>query len=55
MTLAYITLSIATPCIQCHYAERRYAECHALSIAMLNVVMLSIVAPISELSVTLGK
>jgi hypothetical protein len=26
----------------CHYAERGYAECHLLFIAMLNFIMLSV-------------
>jgi hypothetical protein len=47
-----MTLSIGIKhiSIECHYAEFRYAECRdylnvILSVVMMNVVMLSVVAP----------
>jgi hypothetical protein len=44
-------LSVATLCIECHYAERQYAECYIsfivmLNVVMLNVIMLNVVAPL---------
>jgi hypothetical protein len=39
-----MTLSIATLCIECHYAERHFAECRVTFIVMLNVL-----APYSDI------
>jgi hypothetical protein len=33
-----MTLSITTLCIECHYTEYHYAECHVSFIVILNVV-----------------
>ncbi len=38
-----MTHSIATLCIECHFAEHHYAECRISFIVILNVVMLSVV------------
>jgi hypothetical protein len=38
-----MTLIITTLCIECHYADRQYAEGRDLLIAILNAVMLSVI------------
>ncbi len=43
MTFSINNNQLKTLRIECFYAERHYAECRDLFIAMLNVVMLSVV------------
>jgi len=43
VTFSIMTLSVTT---LCHYAECCSAEWHDLFIVMLNVIMLSVVAPL---------
>ncbi len=38
-----MTLIITALCIECHYADRQYAEGRDLLIAILNAVMLSVI------------
>jgi hypothetical protein len=48
-------LSIKTLLIQCHYDERRYAECLDLLIVMLNVIILSVVMLIAVAPIFTSK
>jgi hypothetical protein len=45
-----LSIGIQRNTFECHYAKCRFAECHGylnviLSVTMLNVIMLSVVAP----------
>ncbi len=44
----FVTLSIA---MLCHYAECLHAECDAILIVILNVVMLSVVATLYRVAI----